>query len=183
MKESQLCTEIIKSVNIVPNSYAWKIPDVSGKDRATQQFAPARGFDLLIVHRGYSVAVEVKLIKAPTTVPPRRFTEFEMRSLDAIEKAGGRAWVMVGFVFAPTDVQIQKYDLPKRVRELYVTPFHHLEYLWEVGEYSYPWIREDARCVKVEFQKGAWNFNFPGMFINLTTSIKQWDEPFIIRRK
>jgi len=183
MKESQLCTEIVRSVNETPFSYAWKIPDVSGRDRQTHTFSPARGFDLVIVHKGNTALVEAKLIKAPTTVPPRKFTEYEHRSLDAIERANGIALIALGCVFEPTPIQRAKYELPAKVKELYLFPYYHLEELWESGEFSYPWIMEDKMCHKCCWSKGRWLMDMDAMFSKFPQSNKNWTLPFKPGRK
>ena len=174
MKESNLCTEIVRSINRLRNSFAYKIPDISGMQRATSEFNPPRCFDILAVHGGVTYALEAKLIKSPTTLHSNRFTEFEARSLDAVERAGGYAYVAACYFFTPTDKQEIDYDIRGVVNELYFIPYYAMENAWREGKYTYEWIR-DSGYVKFSKSKDLWDIDFSVLGYD---SCKTWKKSF-----
>jgi penicillin-binding protein-related factor A (putative recombinase) len=96
MKEKQLCTEIVRSINLIPQSWAYKIPDSSPRHIETESFRPARAFDITACIKGRYYAIEVKMIKGTGGLSKDRFTEFEIRSLVGVVKGGGSAVVAIG---------------------------------------------------------------------------------------
>ena len=119
MKESQLCTEIVKSLRGA-GAWAYKIPDASPMLRTVERFIPARAFDIIATHQGLAVAIEVKLLKTLGGLSPEKITSFEMDSLMGVEVAGGAGVLAVGYVCDPSDAQRKKDGcIGSRVRELY----------------------------------------------------------------
>jgi hypothetical protein len=118
MNEKMLCTEIVTSLNKIPNTLAWKIPDTSPKLRTIQKFIPARAFDIMCCHNSVFVAFEVKHQKGPYSISIKRFTEFEVRCMLAVEAAGGAAYAAIGWWYYPTQRQMDKYDLDSREKKL-----------------------------------------------------------------
>ena len=121
MKEAAINTEIVLSIGLIPKSWAWKIPDSSPALRTMERFVPARAFDIIASVHGCFFAIETKLIRGVGGLSVKRFTEFEVRCLRAVNRAGGCALVAVAYQGEATAAQAKKHGLEgTRVRELFV---------------------------------------------------------------
>lgn len=177
--EKSLTTEIVFSINRQSDCWAWKIPDVSGKARNEQVFIPARAFDVAACIAGKSVAIEVKLLRGPYSMTEKKFTNFELRSLDAVDRAGGKSAVAVMYMFEPTEGQVEKYGFGDYVSEMYVIAYRDLEEMMSpYASYTDVTAGREA-CVK---KHGVWNI--VEMLETVEAGIEKWKEPFrIIVRK
>lgn len=126
MKEKQICTEIKKSLE-AKGCYAFKIPDMPAGRWDAQgdgvpsriRFNPPKAFDLFAVWAGLAIAIEAKLMRAPTALPINSLRESEAKHLAAFNAAGGVALVAVAYAFTPTEKQAVTLG-SKRVRELWL---------------------------------------------------------------
>jgi len=174
VKESQVCTELVRSLNDVPNTFCYKIPDVGR--RSTHRFIPARVYDLIVCHESKMVAIEIKHIKGPLSVNKSRITEFEDRSLMAVENAGGASFLLLCYWFYPTERQREKWDLPRKVKRIYYQRYYKLKKLFDkYGRIPYSLIR---RFPHVDYDRG-WAAPY---LDQLYDSNQEWT-PFKIRIK
>lgn len=176
MNEQQITTEIIKSINQLPNSWAWKCPDPGRRD--LQRFIPARAFDVIVCKDGKFTAIEVKWINGPRSFNKSRMTEFEDRSLMAVEKAGGCAYLLLGYWFRTTEFQRDKYDLPSLVKRIYYRRYHRVSRLFREYDNLIPYTVITSGFHRLDYKKG-WDMSF---LDNRTPSNLKW-EPFIVRPK
>lgn len=174
MNEKGLCSELVKSLNQVEYAYCWKIPDVGR--RTGQLFIPARSFDITLCYKGQYLAIEVKCIKSPSSFNASRITEFEDRSLLAVEKAGGAAFLFIGYWFKPTEKQQEKYNLPARVKIIYYKRYFEIDRLLVENNNVLPY-QEIISWPSLTFKKGAWSTDF---LRDTVPSHLKW-KPFLIR--
>lgn len=125
MTESDTNREIIHSICDIPRSWAWKIPDTSPMNRMTQRYVPARAFDISACIHGQFYAIEGKLVKSLGGLSANGITEFEKRSLAAVERAGGAALLAIAYhVQKATPQQMRKHELSSpKVRQLFLLPW------------------------------------------------------------
>jgi len=173
MNERGLCSELVKSINQVENTYCWKVPDVGR--RTGQLFIPARAFDITLCYKGKYVAIEVKCLKSPSSFNGSRITEFEDRSLLAVEKAGGAAFLFIGFWFRPTVKHQEKYGLPSKVKIIYYKRYYEIDRLLVEGGNSLSY-QEIISWPQLTFRR-VWSVEFMN---DLEPSRLKW-KPFLVR--
>lgn len=112
MKETDLHTELRDSFNILfANSFWHKFTDFPigsiltlmrghgiPEDRifSIVRFNIKRPFDILLIHDGKPVGIEAKMVKE-TSLPFERIKEHQIEALSALNKAGGKGFVVVNF--------------------------------------------------------------------------------------
>jgi len=154
MNEKNICTELVRSINNTEGLFCYKIPD-PGR-RSTQQFIPARAFDILVCREGKFIAIEVKFQRGPNGISEARITEFEHRSLLAVEGAGGASYLLIAYYFYPTERQQERWNLPTKVKRIYYQRYHSFARLLEKGTVSFKTI---SRFPHIDYDRG-WDLSF-----------------------
>jgi hypothetical protein len=89
LSEKQIETEILRLLNLLPNTYAWKNHSMGVYDPMRKTFRRMSGFairgvsDILGIHNGKMICLEVKSAKGRLRPEQREFLE-KMTSLGAV---------------------------------------------------------------------------------------------------
>lgn len=144
VKEAQICSEIVNSINAMPEGWVWKIPDASPRNRTSQRYLPARAFDIVACVSGKFVAIEVKLVKGTVGLSSDRLTGFEAESLTAVDDAYGLPLIACAY-FSPPGSRAG------HLRELWLIPWPR----WALAVFQATGKTVSRKAIVEEFGTGV----------------------------
>jgi hypothetical protein len=154
-REAELCTEIVRSINILENAWAYKIPDISPHWRGKEIFSPARAFDIIACVSSKATAIEAKLIKGSGPgkggLSRKRITGFELSSLRDVADAQGDAYLALCWVYPKAE---------KDIVELFLLSIYHYDRIvWDKNN-TIPKELLIERAVEVQWLgNGLWDMS------------------------